>query len=60
LLSIPTHDELIEAIGQRFTFSLAGGPAVAAVLTHAPAGIPMNDRFVCCRSPRRALKDDKR
>lgn len=47
LLSIPTHDELIEAIGQRFTFSLADGRTVAAVLTHAPAGIPMSDSFVC-------------
>ncbi|MEX3955986.1 hypothetical protein [Trinickia sp. EG282A] len=45
--SIPTHEELIEAIGESFTFGLADGQTVEAVLSHAPAGIPMNDSFVC-------------
>jgi hypothetical protein len=47
LLSIPTHDELIGAIGQRFTFGCADGRAVEAVLVHAPDGIAMDDSFVC-------------
>lgn len=47
MLSIPTHAELIEAIGQSFTFGLADGQTVEAMLAHAPDGIPMNDSFVC-------------
>ncbi|TAM55108.1 MAG: hypothetical protein EPN57_03625 [Paraburkholderia sp.] len=47
MLSIPTHEELLAAIGQRFTISAANGHTVEAVLSHAPAGIPMNDSFVC-------------
>jgi hypothetical protein len=47
LVSIPTHDELLEAIGQRFTFGLADGHTVDAVLARAPAGIAMDDGFVC-------------
>jgi hypothetical protein len=46
LLSIPTHEELLAAIGQRFTIS-ANGHTVEAVLSHAPVGVPMNDKFVC-------------
>ncbi|MCG5073232.1 DUF6916 family protein [Paraburkholderia tagetis] len=46
-MSIPTHAELLDAIGQRFTFGTADGQTVDAVLAHAPAGTPMNDRFVC-------------
>ncbi|HEX7685205.1 MAG TPA: hypothetical protein VF446_17000 [Trinickia sp.] len=38
---------MLEAIGQRFTFDGVGGQTVDAVLLHANAGIPMNDRFVC-------------
>lgn len=45
--SIPTHDELLDAIGQRFTFGFLDGHSVDAVLAHAPAGMPMNDSFVC-------------
>jgi hypothetical protein len=45
--SIPTHAELTAAIGQRFSFGLADGRSVDAVLTAAPAGIPMDDSFVC-------------
>lgn len=47
MLSIPTHEELLGAIGQPFTFGAADGQTVDAVLAHAPAGIPMNDSFVC-------------
>jgi hypothetical protein len=47
LLSIPTHDELLGAIGQRFTFGTADGHTVEAMLSHAPVGIPMDDSFVC-------------
>lgn len=47
VLSVPTHAELLEAIGQRFTFDTADGHTVDTVLVHAPAGIPMNDRYVC-------------
>ncbi|RKE25172.1 hypothetical protein B0G76_6687 [Paraburkholderia sp. BL23I1N1] len=47
MLSIPTHAELLEAIGQRFTFGAANGQSVEAVLSHAPAGVPMNGGFVC-------------
>lgn len=47
MLSIPTHAELLDAIGQRFTFGAADGQTVDAVLLHANAGIPMNDSFVC-------------
>jgi hypothetical protein len=45
--SIPTHAELIAAIGQRFAFGLADGRTVDALLTAAPAGIPMDDSYVC-------------
>ena len=45
--TIPTHDELRDAIGQRFTLASADGHTVEAVLAHAPAGIPMDDSFVC-------------
>lgn len=45
--TVPTHDELLEALGQRFTFASADGHTVDAVLAHAPAGIPMSDDFVC-------------
>ncbi|QBR02981.1 DUF6916 family protein [Paraburkholderia pallida] len=47
MLSIPTHAELLEAIGQRFAFGTADGQTVDTVLVHAPSGIPMNERFVC-------------
>ena len=47
MLSIPTHHELLDAIGQRFTFGAADGQTVDAVLSHAPAGVPMSDSFVC-------------
>lgn len=47
MLSIPTHAELLEAIGQRFTFGTADGQSVDAVLLHAHSGIPMNDSYVC-------------
>ena len=47
MLSIPTHDELLGAIGQRFTFGTADGRIVDAVLSHAPIGIPMDDSYVC-------------
>lgn len=47
MLSIPTHDELLEAIGQRFTFGTADGHIVDATLSHAPIGIPMDDSYVC-------------
>jgi hypothetical protein len=47
LSSIPTHAELLGAIGQRFTFGASNGAAVEALLVHAPSGIPMNDRYVC-------------
>lgn len=46
-MSIPTHDELLAAVGQRFAFGSADGHSVDAVLAQAPAGIPMNDSFVC-------------
>ncbi|PMS23096.1 hypothetical protein C0Z18_02445 [Trinickia dabaoshanensis] len=45
--SIPSHAELLEAIGQRFTFVAPNGAALEALLAHAPAGIPMNDSYVC-------------
>lgn len=45
--SIPTHAELIAAIGQRFSFGLADGRTVDALLAAAPAGIPMDDSYVC-------------
>jgi hypothetical protein len=47
LLSIPTHEELLGAIGQRFSFGAADGQTVDAVLARAPSGIPMDDTFVC-------------
>ncbi|HEF5871207.1 TPA: hypothetical protein SAY52_001798 [Burkholderia cenocepacia] len=47
MLSIPTHAELRDAIGQRFTFGAACGDPVDAVLLDAPSGLPMNDQFVC-------------
>lgn len=47
LLSIPTHAELLDAIGQRFTFGASGGEPVDAVLLDAPSGLPLNDQFVC-------------
>lgn len=45
--TIPTHAELLEAIGQRFTFGASNGAAVEALLAGAPVGIPMNDSYVC-------------
>lgn len=45
--SLPTHAELIAAIGQRFSFIDAAGRSVDAQLTSAPAGIPMDHTFVC-------------
>jgi hypothetical protein len=45
--SIPTHAELIAAIGRPFSFGTADGHAVDAVLTAAPAGIPMDDSYTC-------------
>lgn len=45
--SIPTHAELIAAIGGRFSFGVPGGHSVEAVLLDAPAGIPMDDSYVC-------------
>lgn len=45
--SIPTHAELIAAIGSRFSFGVPGGHAVEALLLDAPAGIPMDDSYVC-------------
>jgi hypothetical protein len=47
LLSIPTHDELLGAIGQRFTIGTADGHTVEATLSHAPSGIPMDHSYVC-------------
>jgi len=47
LSSIPSHAELLEAIGQRFTFGASNGATFEAVLAQAPAGIPMNESFVC-------------
>jgi hypothetical protein len=38
---------LLEAIGQRFTFGASNGATLEAILAHAPAGIPMNDSYVC-------------
>jgi hypothetical protein len=38
---------LLDAIGQRFTFACADGRSVEAVLAHAPAGIAMDDSFIC-------------
>ena len=47
MLTIPTHDELLEAIGQHFTFASADGHTVEAVLARAPAGVAMDDSFIC-------------
>lgn len=46
LLSIPTHAELLEAIGQRLAFGAAGGQFVEAGLAPAPVGVPTNDSYV--------------
>lgn len=48
--SIPTHAELIAAIGGRFSFGVPGGHTVEAVLLDAPAGVPMDDSYVCYRA----------
>lgn len=45
--SIPTHAGLIAAIGGRFAFGVPGGHTVEAVLLDAPAGVPMDDSYVC-------------
>jgi hypothetical protein len=45
--SVPTHAELIAAIGGRFSFGVTGGHTVEAVLLDAPAGVPMDDSYVC-------------
>ena len=45
--SIPTHAELIAAIGRPFSFGTTGGQTVDAVLVAAPAGIPMDESYTC-------------
>ncbi|GAB2891023.1 hypothetical protein GCM10027093_27630 [Paraburkholderia jirisanensis] len=45
--SIPTHAELIAAIGRPFSFGTAGGQTVDAILVAAPAGIPMDESYTC-------------
>jgi hypothetical protein len=47
---IPTHAELIAAIGRPFLFGMAGGhsaEAIEATLVAAPAGTPMDDSYAC-------------
>ncbi|HVE06912.1 MAG TPA: hypothetical protein VNE00_06650 [Paraburkholderia sp.] len=44
---IPTHAELIAAIGRPFSFGSADGHTVEAHLIAAPAGIPMDDSYTC-------------
>jgi hypothetical protein len=46
-MSVPTHAELVTAIGQPFMFSTADGHSVEACLVAAPAGIPMDETYVC-------------
>lgn len=45
--SVPTHADLIAAIGQRFVLGTADGRSVEARLAAAPAGIPMDETYVC-------------
>lgn len=46
-MSIPSHAELLAAIGQPFMFDVPGGDPVAAHLSAAPAGTPMDDAHDC-------------
>ena len=45
--AIPGHAELTESLGRTFILTTASGHAVQAQLVGAPAGIPMDDSYVC-------------
>jgi hypothetical protein len=45
--AIPSHAELTESLGRTFILGTASGHEVQARLVSAPAGIPMDDSFVC-------------
>lgn len=46
-MSVPTHGALVAAIGQPFVLSTPDGRSVEARLAAAPAGIPMDESYVC-------------
>ncbi len=46
-MSVPTHAALVAAIGQPFVLATPDGRSVEARLAAAPAGIPMDESFVC-------------
>lgn len=46
-MSVPTHGELVAAIGQPFVLAMQDGRACEARLAAAPVGIPMDDDYVC-------------
>lgn len=46
-MSVPTHAELIAALGQPFLLGAPDGRSVEARLVAAPAGIPMDESYVC-------------
>lgn len=46
-MSVPTHAVLIAAIGQPFVLGTPDGRSVEARLAAAPAGIPMDESYVC-------------
>lgn len=45
--TIPTHAELTESLGSIFVLTSPQGYAVEARLSSAPAGVPMDDGYVC-------------
>ncbi len=45
--AIPTHAELTESLGSIFVLTSPQGYAVEARLSSAPAGVPMDDGYVC-------------
>lgn len=47
LSAIPTHAGLTEPLGGLFTLTSQQGAVVQARLIDAPAGVPMNDDYVC-------------
>lgn len=47
MLAVPTHEMLLATLGRTYTLKMADGMVVDARLADAPAGIAMDDTYVC-------------